>query len=215
VTAAPHVDDPDDLDRQQRRRLAVAYAATLLPLIAFGYLTWQAARLNEQVHDAQQTLEKANAGLAAVNSERAQAEQDLAKLKADLNTQRQATKHYRDMAGIKVRFYRESDRALVRSALIDEGFNVDASLGSSRLIDRDPNTLAYGSLVSEADLREIAAALVSKGFPLKRIAPAMTQPDPRLIQIYASTQSDRDCDVLTAEQVRTTPFRNREICGRR
>lgn len=84
----------------------------------------------------------------------------------------------------------------------------DAKLGSSKLISRDPNTIAYGNLVSTQDLRDIAIALVQEKFPLKRVAPATKQPDPKLIQIYASTESDAACGLLTVEQVKAG-----ETCG--
>jgi hypothetical protein len=37
---------------------------------------------------------------------------------------------------------------------------------------------------------------------LKRIAPAQTQPDPKLIQIYASAESEQACGLLKIEQIR-------------
>jgi hypothetical protein len=58
------------------------------------------------------------------------------------------------------------------------------------------------------DLRDIGVALIQEGFPLKRIAPALKQQDPKLIQIYASVESDESCGLLTVEQVRAG-----ETCG--
>jgi len=203
------------LDRRQRRLLAMVWASTLLPLAAFGYLTWQSWTLGTQVKEAQDTLQKAQGELAKVNEQKAATVEQLAKLNTDLKEQQRSTAHYRDFAGIKIRFYRESDRAIVQKALVDQGFKIDASLGTSPLIDRDrANTLAYGSLVSQEDVKDIAVALVKADFPLQRIAPAIRQPDPKLIQIYASAKSDREnCVVMTEEEIRQAVFTNGEICG--
>ena len=142
------------LDRRQRRLLVMVWASTLLPLLAFGYLTWQSLALNTQVQQAQDTLTKAEQQLAEVNGQMAAAIEQLGTLNADLKEQQRSTAHYRDFAGIKIRFYRESDRAIVQKALVDQGFTIDASLGTSPLIARElANTLAYGSLVSQEDVK--------------------------------------------------------------
>ena len=203
------------LDRRQRRLLVMVWASTLLPLAAFGYLTWQSVALNTQVQQAQDTLENAQKQLEDVNAQKATALEELGRVKTDLKEQQQSTAHYRDFAGIKIRFYRESDRAIVQKALVDRGFKIDASLGTSPLINRErANTLAYGSLVSLEDVKDIAVALVEAGFPLQRIAPAIRQPDPKLIQIYASAISDqRNCGVMTEAEIRAAEFKNGEICG--
>src|SRR5262245_56627495 len=136
-------------------------------------------------------------------------DKEVSKLDADLTAQRESTKHYRDFAGVRIRFYRESDRKVVEGALRKLGFNVeDAGLGQSKLIKLVPNTLGYGKLVAAQDLRDIGVALIQEGFPLKRITPAQKQPDPKLIQIYASVESDERCGLLTVEQVRAG-----ETCG--
>jgi hypothetical protein len=203
------------LDRRQRRLLVMVWASTLLPLLAFGYLTWQSVALNTQVQEAQDTLTKAAQQLADVNAQKRAAIEQLGKLNADLKEQQRSTAHYRDFAGIKIRFYRESDRAIVQKALVDQGFKIDASLGTSPLIARElANTVAYGSLVSQEDVKDIAVALVKAGFPLQRIAPAIRQPDPKLIQIFASAISDqRNCAVMTEAEIRAAEFKNGEICG--
>ena len=63
-------------------------------------------------------------------------------------------------------------------------------------------------------MKDIAVALVNADFPLQRIAPAIRQPDPKLIQIYASAISDRrNCTVMTEAEIRAAEFENGEICG--
>jgi hypothetical protein len=202
LDARRDLDREDYLDRRQRRLFVAAWGATLLPLVAFGYLTWQSWELNKQVEAARRKLDAAREELDTVRGQKAAADAELAKVNAALEAQRSSTKHYRDYAGIRIQFYRESDRAVVEKALVNLGFRVDAKLGRSPLINRQPNTIGYGKLVSEEDRQDIAVALITAGFPLKRIAPAVRQPDPKLIQIYASAESDRACGLLTAEQVR-------------
>jgi hypothetical protein len=206
----------DPFDRRQKRLLLVAWGATLLPLAAFGYLTWASWNMHQDVQSAKRELAASQGELERVKASRAaeakaldelksrkQAlESDLARLSADLAAQRDSTKHYRDVANIRVQFYRESDRETVNAALEKLGFRVETSLGRSKLIDRKPNSIAYGKLVSQQDLRDIAVALVDARFPLKRIYPAQVQPDPHLIQIYASAESDRSCGLLSVKEIR-------------
>jgi hypothetical protein len=198
----PEVARAEALDRRQRLLLAAAWGATLLPLVAFAYLTWQSVHLNRLVHDAQHTLQTAKDEFEAVKRQKAEADAELAQVNTALQAQRESTRHYRDFAGIRIRFYRESDRAIVEKALVNLGFQIDATLGRSALINRQPNTIGHGALVSPEDLRDIAVALVSAGFPLKRIAPAVRQTDPKLIQIYASAESDARCGLLRVEEIR-------------
>ena len=207
--------DETALDRRQRRLLVMTWAATLLPLVAFGYLTWQSLQLNEGVQRAQATLEQARKDLASVNIQKAAAFEELGRANADLKEQQRSTAHYRDFAGIRILFYREADRELVRKALVDQGFQIDASLGTAPLINRErANTLGYGSMVSHEDVKDIAVALVTAGFPLQRIAPATRRPDPKLIQVYASAASDRrECSVMTEAEIRAAEFKDGEICG--
>jgi hypothetical protein len=140
--------------------------------------------LNTEIEAKQSTLVILNAQLEAAKAAVATAEQDA-------EAQRASAKHYRDFAGIKVRFYRNSDRAVVEKALTGLGFNIDSELGTSQRINREPNTIGFGNLVSDEDLRDIAVALVDTGFPLKKIAP-----------VYASVESDRSCGALTSTEVR-------------
>ncbi len=207
-TVTPQTDAADGLDRRQQRLMLLAWSATLLPLVAFGYLTWQSWVLSEQVQSAQQTLEQARAALQTVQSQANQARADLEGTKVALDAQKQNTIHYRRFAGIKIRYYRPSDRALVEKALAGQGFDVEAGLGSSALIDREPSTLGYGERVSVEDRNDIAVALVTAGFPLKAIRAAERQRDPQLLQIYASAESDRRCGPLTVDLIRQG-----ETCG--
>jgi len=192
----------DPFDRRQKWLLVIAWGATLLPLVAFGYLTWKSYHMSLQLEAAETDLQETLAEIRELEKKKAE-------LSADLTAQRESTKYYRDWAGVHVRFYRESDRKVVEGALRKLGFKVeDVDLGHSKLIDRFPNTIGHGKLVANQDLRDIGAALIQEGFPLKRIAPAQKQPDPKLIQIYASVESDESCGLLTVEQVRAG-----ETCG--
>jgi cell division protein FtsB len=201
--------DPARFDRRQRFLLIIAWAATLLPLVAFAYLTWQSVELKREVDEARRDLTTVQENIGGAHTElkklevaRGQLEAQIAQLTRELDAQRTATQHYRDYAGIRIRFYRESDRAIVEQALVNLGFKIDSRLGQSKLIDLAPNTIAYGTDVAAQDLRDIAIALVKAGFPLKRIAPAQKQPDPKLIQIYASVESERQCGLLSIEDIR-------------
>jgi chaperonin cofactor prefoldin len=196
--------------RNQRRLLLLAWASTLLPLIAFGYLTWQSYEMGRQVDRARTELGDLEQQKASLEQQKAALEKDLVQIQAKLEQQRDSTKHYRDFAGIRIQFYRESDRTTVEKALENLGFRVDTTLGASRLINTSPNTIAYGALVSVQDLQDIAVALVRAKFPLKRVTKAMVQPDPKLIQIFASAASDRECGLLTEDLIRQG-----QVCGPR
>lgn len=208
LSVPPEIDSGGALDRRQRWLLALAWSATLLPLAVFGYLTRQSFVLNERVQATQLALKTEQTKLDAVQREINTAKAALAKATADLDEQRKNTRHYRRFAGIRIRFYRESDRTVVGKALADQGFDIDTELGHSTLIDRQPNTIGYGGNVSVEDRRDIAVALVEAGFPLKRIARAVRQQFPNLLQIYASVQTDNDCGLLSVELIR-----NGETCG--
>jgi hypothetical protein len=199
----------DPFDRRQKRLLLIAWGATLLPLVVFGFFTWASWNLREELASARSQLEELKQKnavetktLAELNSKKQKLESDIARLDADLKAQRESTKHYRDVADIRIQFYRESDREVVEKALVKLGFKVETKLGQSKLIDRKPNSIAYGKLVYPKDLRDIAVALVEAGFPLKRIDPAQRQPDAHLIQIYASAESDRSCGLLSVNEIR-------------
>ncbi|MEO8071153.1 MAG: hypothetical protein ABI652_07105 [Acidobacteriota bacterium] len=204
-TSSPPSAPPPGVDaaaRRQQRLLLAAWIATLLPLAAFGYLTWQSWTLARQVQAQRQSVAMATRDVAGLEAKKQDLERQIAVLDAAVQAQKVNTKHYRDVAGIRIQFYRQSDRAVVDKALQTLGFKVDTTLGASRLINAKPNTIGFGSDVADLDLRGIAVALIDAGFPLKRIAPAVKQTDPRLIQIYASVATDNDCGLLTVEQVR-------------
>ena len=201
ATLTPQVNPPDPIERRQRRLFVIAWSATLLPLVPFAYLTWQSYLLNRDVETAQARLDSARNELQTVEEQKRKATEALEQTTARLTVQQNVAREYRRISNVKVRFYRESDRAVVEQALMQIGFTVDASLGQSTLINRQPNTIAYGKLVPLDDLWELAAELVKAGFPLKRIAPAIRQPDPQLIQIYASVESDQKCGLLSVEAI--------------
>lgn len=194
--------------QQQNRLLAIAWIATLLPLVAFAYLGWQAIDLKKTNDAAEARLSGLREQEDSLKGQVAELELKRKQLASALDAQRKSTKYYRDFTGVRIQFYRESDREVVEKALKSLGFNIDTRLGTSALIDRAPNTIAYGSQVSPWDLRDIAVALVNAGFPLKRIAPATRQPDPKLIQIYASAESDRACKPLSVADIQAG-----RVCG--
>lgn len=194
--------------QRQNKLLAVAWISTLLPLVAFAYLGWQAVDLKKRNDAAQARLTGLQEQEATLKAQVADLDLKRQQLSSALDAQRESTKYYRDFAGVRIQFYRESDREVVEKALKGFGFNIETRLGTSALIDRTPNTIAYGSMVSPQDLRDIAIALVNAGFPLKRIAPATRQPDPKLIQIYASAESDRSCKPLSVADIQAG-----EVCG--
>jgi len=205
--AAPVPQDP--FDRRQKRLLLLAWVATVLPLAVFGYFTWASWNLHQELASTRQSLAEVQQksadetkALAELKSRKDRLESEIARLESDLKVQRDSTKHYRDVADIRIQFYRESDREVVEKALVKLGFKVEAKLGQSKLINRKANSIAYGKLVYPKDLRDIAVALVEAGFPLKRIHPAEAQPDPNLIQIYASADSDERCGPLTVNEIR-------------
>lgn len=196
------VEPSDRMASRQQRLLVLAWTATLVPLLAFGYLTWQSWHLAQTVAESRRAVAAAESQVAALDARKTALDQEIAALAEQVAAQKRSTKHYRDLAGVRIQFYRASDRQLVDRALESLGFRLETSLGTSRLINASPNTIAFGSLVADEDLRDIAVALIDAGFPLKRMTPAVRQLDPRLIQIYASVDSDTDCQLLTAAQVR-------------
>ena len=202
--------DPEGFDRRQKYLLMFAWAATLLPLVAFAYLTWESIELKRKVDNERKLVAQAQAERQELEKTKTRLTEEIAKFEGKLDAQRKATQHYRDFAGIRIRFYRESDRAVVEQALVNLGFKIDSALGQSKLIDLQPNTIAYGRDVATEDLRDIALALVQAGFPLKRVAPAQTQPDPKLIQIYASKETDQKCGLLKPDDIRAG-----RVCGAR
>jgi hypothetical protein len=201
------------LVRRQKQLIALAWAVTMLPLLVFAYLTWQSIELKQDIAEARRTLKDAESDLRKLKEERGVEEQrkneliaEKAKLEHELKPLRESAKtlgSYRTEKGIRIQFYRESDRKFVTDALTKLGFDIDTRLGHSPLVEGvATNTIAYGAEVSPADLRVIAVALVQAGFPLRRILPAIKQSDPKLIQITASPASESQCGLLTPEQIR-------------
>jgi cell division protein FtsB len=202
-------------DLRQKRLFVAAWAATLLPLAVFGYLTWQSvtmhrelvklasetSTLQSQKSDLQQQTSALEQSVHDLNEERDKLQKEVTKRGTDLTAQRATTTHYRNVAGIRVQFYRESDRQVVMQALSNLGFKVDPVLAQSTLIHSAPDTIAFGKEVAQNDLREIASALVNAEFPLKRITPAERQRDPKMIQIYASASSAAKCGLLKLEDI--------------
>ena len=187
--------------RDPRRLLVLAWASAALPLLAFGYLTWVSYQARQEASVALGQVEQARKSKVQLESEIANLEQQKRAAQNALDEQRASTKHYRDYAGIRIQFYRESDRVTVQAALKELGFNVTTSLGSAPLISESPNTLAFGSQVSPQDLRDIAIALVRAKFPLRRMRLATVRDDPKLIQIFASARS-RNCGLLDEAAIR-------------
>ena len=62
--------DPERFDRRQKRLLVVAWAATLLPLFAFAYLTWQSVALKGQVDSAKASVAEARTELEKLDQTR-------------------------------------------------------------------------------------------------------------------------------------------------
>ena len=193
-------------DGRQKRLLVLAWAATLVPLIMFGFLTARLVQVKREVGQIE-------AKKAQLLDEIGGLEKKLAYTTQDLAGERESAKHYREFAGIKIQFYRDEDRARVEAALEAKGFQVEARKGSSPLIPGKANAIAYGSLVASQDLRDIAIALVEADFPLKRIAPATKQPDPNLIQIYASAKAEESCGCSRSS--RSAPGRSADRGERR
>ena len=201
--------------RKQRLLLIIAWVATLLPLIAFAFFTWQLLHLRGQVQEAEATATELNRKVASSQEMLNKLERDvrvhenrkteltaeILKNEKELALQIQSTRQYRNLAGVRIRFYREADRKVVEDALKKLGFKIETELGKSRLLNRPADTITYGNDVSEADLRDIAVALVEAGFPLRYIAPSDKPVDGKLIQIIASVAADK-CGALTVDKIR-------------
>jgi seryl-tRNA(Sec) selenium transferase len=206
------IDPPDSTAgaRRQRNLLIFAWSLTLLPLAAFVYLSLESYRLQQAAGAARTEVVTARRSVEELQAQAAALRKQLATDQEKLQEQRSSTRHYRDVAGIRIQFYRESDRQTVEAALQTLGFRVETSIGQSRLIQRKSNTIAFGNLVSAEDLREVAVALVQAGLPLRRIQAAVKQTESKLIQIFASADADLKCGPLTVAQIRQG-----ETCGPR
>ena len=203
------------LVRRQKQLIAFAWAVTMLPLLVFAYLSWQSVELHDKLQaeraevgrllDERTTvsgdLKTLGADLVKARAEKERLQTEIAKAHKELELQTESARRYRNLAGVRIRFYRESDRTIVEGALRKLGFKLETELGSSQLLNRAPDTIAHGSNVSEADLQDIAVALVEAGFPLRRMTKAEKQPDPNLIQIIASVRADQ-CGPLSVQEIR-------------
>jgi len=203
------------LVRRQKQLIALAWAVTMLPLIVFLYLSWQSVELHEKLAAERGEVERLlherttvagdlktlSGDLVHARAEKERLQAEIAKSQKELELQTDSARRYRNLAGVHIRFYRESDRKVVEAALAKLGFRLETELGSSQLLSRTPDTIAYGGNVSEADLQDIAVALVEAGFPLRRMTKAERQPDPNLIQIIASVRADQ-CGPLSVQEIR-------------
>jgi len=206
--------EPDSGAGTQRlRRLQwIAWSTTLLPLLVFGALTWQTARVNSQLNETIRTRDENRAALVPLKDEQARLEQTKAELTRDIEALSNNVAHYRALADLRLQFYRETDRAIVERALDKLGFKLDAQLGNSvqtKLITGPPNSIAFGKRVSSEDLEAVVDALLRAGLPLRRIARAVVavdEPDARLIQVFPSVDAERECGRLSIEQVRQKVF---------
>jgi hypothetical protein len=135
------IPDDESFERRQRRLMLLAWGVTVLPLIAFAYLSWQSWTLRQQNAAAQAQVESIRAEHDGLARQVEQTRAALKGLNAELTAARATAKHYRDFAGIRIRFYRDSDRAVVQKALASRGYSIDTELGTSSLIDRRPITI--------------------------------------------------------------------------
>jgi hypothetical protein len=196
------------LVRRQKQLIVLAWVVTMLPLAVFGYFSWQSVELHEKLAAERAEVERllserttVSDDLVKARAERERLQKEIANARKELELQTDSARRYRNLAGVHIRFYREADRKVVEAALQKLGFRIETELGSSQLLNRAPDTIAYGSNVSEADLQDIAVALVEAGFPLRRMTQAERQPDPNLIQIIASVRADQ-CGPLDVQEIR-------------
>lgn len=185
--------DADPRERWQRRLQVIAWLATLLPILAFAFLTWQSIDLARE-------NEARRMEIAKQGDVKAQLESEIAELTKQKETLSQEKEHYRSLADVKVVYYRRQNTPLVESALKGLGLNLELREGI-RTIDKEADTLAYGPEVSQADCKAVATALIRAGFPIRRIAPAQTVREARLLQIYASGRTDPNAPLYTPERI--------------
>ncbi len=195
------------LERRAQHLLILAWASIALPLAAFVYLTVQAYGLKQQAQQLELDLADKQERLAAAERRTRQAEQRRSELDAkikeldrELAEKQRNVEHYRQFAGIRIRYYRPTDAEIINE--VGKALGIPTQLGASPLINAKPSAIIYGAEVSEQDYRDIAVALIEAGFPLKSISPAKRNQDPKLIQIIASAPVDRQCALLTPGQVK-------------
>jgi cell division protein FtsB len=194
-----------DLERREaeRRRRAglaawgsVGLAALVLAiLIGLGY---------SQLAKVRQAADKEAARVTNLQKLRATLEAQIASLQDDSKRLTEEKQHYRTLAGVKVVFYRAEDSDVIRSAFAKLGLDVELRAGV-KTISKRADTLAFGPEVSESDCKAVAAALVTAGFPIRRIAPAQRITEARLLQIYASAKTQIDAPLYTVDRLQHEP----------
>jgi cell division protein FtsL len=196
----------DQLDRRQKTLLAIAWISIFAPLATFVYFTYQTYGLREQAQSLEASLEVQKKELAEseqnmllAQRRRNELEQQIRQLDEQLLEKQRNLVHYRQFAGIRLRYYRESDRSIIDK--VGASLSIPTELGQSPTINREPSAIVYGREVSEQDYRDIAIALVQEGFPLRSISLAKNR-DEKLIQVIASIPVERKCGLLSIEQIR-------------
>lgn len=177
--------------RRRRKAGAVAWGSVGLAALVMAVLIVTSYRHLREVRRA------ADGEAARVTDLQKQREA----LQGEIAALREEKQHYRTLAGVKVVFYRPEDSQLVQAAFDKLGLKVELRPGVKKIWKR-ADTLAYGPQVSEADCKAVAAALVTAGFPLRRIAPATKIKDARLLQIYASVQTDSTAPTFTLDRLK-------------
>ncbi|MEO8659010.1 MAG: hypothetical protein ABI693_11095 [Bryobacteraceae bacterium] len=194
-----------DLERREaerRRRAGLAAwgsvglaALVLAVLIAVGY--HQLAQVQKAKKTAADELQKLASQAAILNTQIKSLQLESKRLEDD-------KQHYRTLAGVKVVFYRAEDSDVIRSAFAKLGLDVELRAGV-KTISKRADTLAFGPEVSESDCKAVAAALVTAGFPLRRIAPAEKITEARLLQIYASAKTLVGAPLYTVDRLQHEP----------
>ena len=198
--------DDETLAGRQRQLQRLAWGATLLPIAVVLGLGWfatqQLAHKQRELADVGKLLADNERAAARLTGEIQELERTRAALNQDLAEQRLNTAHYRAFAGMRIQYYRPGDRQIIERALSRYQFKIELKQGNAQVISLEPNTIAHGSDVSSQDLEDIACALVEAGFPLKRVVPATRIREARLVQVFASARTDRDCGPLSVDHVR-------------
>ncbi len=105
----------------------------------------------------------------------------------------------------KVVLFRGPTMEQVLPALRELGYNVEVktALANPNIQELPVDTLEYGCGVTNEDIRTIAVALSGAGLPIRRIAQAVKNPDPHLVQLIASGKtSAMGLSPLTLPQIK-------------
>jgi len=194
-----------DLERREaerRRRAGLAAwgsvglaAIVLAVLIGAGY--YQLAQVRSARKTAADEVKTLETRAAALTIQVETLQRESKRLEDD-------KQHYRALAGVKVVFYRAEDSDVIHSAFAKLGLDVELRAGV-KTISKRADTLAFGPEVSESDCKAVAAALVTAGFPIRRIAPAQRITEARLLQIYASGKTQIDAPLYTVDRLKHEP----------